>query len=433
MKKCLWCLVAVIITFFTFSCTNPADTTSDDTSVDISTLPASNATPVASSDEAKTIYTEASSLLYDGMESGSKGVRILPKAMSRGTQTLNESFNWSNEYVTITGTQKGTITDNFPTTMTPGTYEVMNADVDFAVDGTMTNLTVNDPYDVKKQYVISGTIQHEMSMTILMNLVIGSGSPPSFTPSGNFEMSVKMVSAYTIKRVWDGKGAKFVLTFSDTKKFTIDPGTAGSGNGGMGDPTCGYFNQNAKLSVYDDSGAKILSDVDVPLADIPWMMGNMVGAGGGAGGPPGGGSGGTTDPIELPASVAADAGYASYEASILTKINSLRASGATFASTDADLNALARRYAQVGKMDMPDNLIDRIVGVGVGCSDAAFAIGGGTLLDSKYVETISSNWSTTMIGDTAFTKVGIGMALGDSSITPPGTSWHSAVVLFVKP
>jgi len=443
MKKFGWLLFILVVLVLGFSCANPANETASDETVSPSDLPVANATKPSSADDAKEIYVEASNLLYNKLDSEGKGFRGLTKAPSRGMQTINHSFNWSTENAKFEGTQTGTIDNNFPTTMDPGTYnDVMKSDIDFKVNGTMTNLELTDPDNTTKKYKVSGTIKHEMTLDISMSVVIGGTAPAlTFTPSGNFNMSVDMESAYTIVRLSDGVGARFTLTYSDSNSTTISPETAGQEkNNGMGDPTCGYFEKTAKLTAYDDSG-NILYKNDVPLSEIAWFMGSALGVGGGGagGGAPGGGGGpgdGTDAPIALPETVASNPAYATYETEIFNRINGLRTAAAvtTFASTDPELDALARRYAQVGKVDtIPENLILRVKQVNNSCTDASSMIGRSTALDSTYVTTIMNGWNTSILKNADFTQIGIGMAEVVGESPPSGGTWKSAVVIFAKP
>jgi len=436
MKKFGWLLFVLIVLVLGFSCANPANETADDETVDASDLPPANATKPSSADDAKGIYIEASDLLYNSLDSQSKGYRGLIKDISREVQTIDQSFNWSNENATFEGNQKGTIENNFPTTMNPGTYNVMKVDLDFNTNGTMTNLELTDPDDPTKKYQVSGTIKHEMTLEILMSVVIGgTETAPTFNPSGEFNMTVNMESAYTIKRLSDGTGARFVLTYADSNTTTISAETAGKEeNNGMGDPTCGYFETTAKLTVYDDSG-NILYESKVPLSEIAWFMGSKLGVGGG-GDPDGGPGGGTDSPITLPGPVAANAEYASYEKDFFNAINALRDADSKFESTDPELDALARQYAQICKVDTGENLTLRVKEANGSCTDASYAIGGSNTLDSKYVSTIMSGWDTTLLKTANFAQIGIGMAEGVGEFRPslpPGEKWHSVVVILAKP
>jgi hypothetical protein len=152
----------------------------------------------------------------------------------------------------------------------------------------------------------------------------------------------------------------------------------------------------------------------------------------------GGGNGG--DPIEIPDSVAADPSYASLETDFLTAINDERTSHtvATFAARDANLDALARRYAKAGAVDtIPANLKSRVATAIGTCSEASFFIGGATTT-TNYVSTLMAAWlagpggSDTM-NDDIFTKIGIGIVVGTNAALPPGDTWHSVVILLAKP
>lgn len=152
------------------------------------------------------------------------------------------------------------------------------------------------------------------------------------------------------------------------------------------------------------------------------------------------GGGPSVDPITIPDSVDADPAYASLESDFLTAINNDRtsASVATFASTDPDLDALARRYAKVGACDTyPENLKNRVALAIGSCSDAAFFLGGSTTL-SNYVSTLMSAWlaqpnGASTMRNAGFTKIGIGMTVGTQAGLAPGDTWHSVVVLLAKP
>jgi len=344
------------------------------------------------------------------------------------------------------GTIKGKINMDFPTDMTAGNFTVMDSSINFSLNGTMTDLEVTDPEESSKSYVISGKIEHNMVTENLMTVTIaGTGETMTFSPEGHFKTDVNMKTAYSVKRKSDGKGAKFVLTFSDNQDITITPQAAGAGqggsNGGMGDPTCGYFEKKAKLTAYDYAGQVIFENVEVPFSDIPWMMGQSFGAGpGGEGGGLGEGGGA----VVIPDLTAANPAYATYEADFLTAINTVRTNGsvATFASTDANLDALARRYAEASVCDTDPTHLKTRVGSAIGtCSDAAFFLGGSTTLAdfvNKMMNEVSVGWVNQQGGMTAmrnagFTKIGIGMAVGTNAGTLPGDTWHSLIVLLAAP
>ena len=170
------------------------------------------------------------------------------------------------------------------------------------------------------------------------------------------------------------------------------------------------------------------------------MLTGLLGGGGSGGSGGGGGGGGGGDPIAIPDSVAADPAYAAYEGDFLVKINKERSDNLkpTFASRDANLDALARRYAKVGAVDtVAANLKSRVATAIGSCSEAAFFSGGSTTLGS-YVDTLMAAWlagpgGTTTMRSTSFTKIGIGMVVGANAAILPGETWHSVVVLLAKP
>jgi hypothetical protein len=152
------------------------------------------------------------------------------------------------------------------------------------------------------------------------------------------------------------------------------------------------------------------------------------------GGPDGGPGGGTDSPITLPDSVDPNLAYASYEIEIFNAINDLRA-GSEFESRDLELDALARRYAQICKVDTVANLTQRVKEANGSCTDASFVIGGSNTLDSSYVSIIVIDGDNTPLKNTNFTQIGIGMAegVGEFKPGPPEEKWHSAVVILAKP
>ncbi len=110
----------------------------------------------------------------------------------------------------------------------------------------------------------------------------------------------------------------------------------------------------------------------------------------------------------------------------------------TFASRDANLDALARRYAKVSAVDAIEaNLKSREATAIGSCTEEAFFFGGSTTLTS-YVSTLMTAWlagpgGTTTMRSSTFTKIGIGMVVGANAAIPPGDTWHSVVVLLAKP
>ena len=423
----------VILCAMLFGCPNP-NNSDDEEDVDISTLPASNATAPSSADEARTIYNDASTVLYDAMDSESRQVSRTSGSRAAQTTTLNQTIAWSNAHVTMTGTITGSTISNPPSSMTQGTYDnVMKALIEFNLHGTMTELEVTDPEDATKSFIISGTIEHSMSTDMEMDLVIGSDN--SITPSGHFESEIEMRTAYTIKRVSDGVGAKFVLTFTDTKNQTITPTAAGSGVGEMGDPTCGYFEKTATLKAYDDSD-NLIYEAEVPLQDIPWTMAQSCGAGGGGSGP--GPGPGTDEPITLPDTVNDDPAFDAMEEDFFDAINTDRTghSAAAFASRDTDLDALARRYASTGQCDTPGTNLEGRVADALGtCSDAAYFLFSASSLNVNTAMTqwLSQTGGTASMRNTGFTGIGIGIITIEAAGGVPDDTWDCVVVLLATP
>ncbi|MDX9784326.1 MAG: hypothetical protein RBT72_06210 [Spirochaetia bacterium] len=229
-------------------------------------------------DEAKAIYTDASNALFDAIESNSKSLRIHSKA-AQALPEMNMNVNWKDDHVSMTGTISGSGTIDFPETgfeagKTYNNVIVMSVDVD--LDGTMTELEVADPNDASKTYTITGTISHTMNMDNTMNIEVdGAGIPK---PTGSLSVTIDLETEYTVKR-YDGVGAKFVLTFSDTKN--LDLGTAPGAS--QNDPTCGYFATEATLKAYTVDGDLIYT-TKVPLEDTPWVMSEFMGGAMGGGG-----------------------------------------------------------------------------------------------------------------------------------------------------
>jgi hypothetical protein len=151
---------------------------------------------------------------------------------------------------------------------------------------------------------------------------------------------------------------------------------------------------------------------------------------------PGGSSG---DFIDIPDSVADETTYDITENDFFIAINKERTdnSVAAFPSRDTNLEALARRYARVNKVDdSPGNLPKRIATTPFGsCSDAAFFVFSGTSIAVNDAMTLwlSQTGGTAAMRNSGFTKIGIGMTTCPATGGAPGSTWYSAVVLLAKP
>jgi len=398
-----------------------------------------------SADDAKAIYAEASTALFSAIEDSSKGLKINSKA-AMTMPARNVTVNWSNDHVTMSGTISASGTINFPdSSFAPNTPypNVVDMSVDVDLDGTMTDLEVTNPEDATKKYTITGTISHNMSMDNTMSLVTDADSVP--TPSGSLSVTIDLETKYTVKRQ-DGVGAKFVLTFSDTKNMDLSTAPGASKD----DPTCGYFATPATLKAYSTDG-ELLYTTTIPLEDTPWVMsdfmGGAMGGGGGVGGgggepPPGGGGGSSA--VVIPDSTAVDPTYATQESDFFTAINAERTAGSVdvFSSRDSSLDALARRYAEASKCDTDPTHLRTRVATAIGtCSNAAFFIGGSTDLNgfvNKMMNDTSAGWvnqpgGKTTMRNAGFTKIGIGMVVGTNPGIPPVDTWHSVVILLATP
>jgi uncharacterized protein YkwD len=148
-----------------------------------------------------------------------------------------------------------------------------------------------------------------------------------------------------------------------------------------------------------------------------------------------GGSG--NDPVTIPATVAADADYASLENDFITAINKERTDNTIAALTrESTIDALARRYSSAGKIDsFPTNLKNRVAAAYGSCTDAAFFQFSSQ--SAPNVATVMGGWlaqsggATTMHSAT-YTKVGIGIVEGAGFNGVPG-AWINVTVLLAKP
>ena len=151
---------------------------------------------------------------------------------------------------------------------------------------------------------------------------------------------------------------------------------------------------------------------------------------------PGGSSG---EFIDIPDSVADETTYDSMENDFFIAINKERTDNAVaaFPSRDTNLEAMARRYARVNKVDdYPGNLPKRIATTAFGsCSDAAFFLFSGTSIavNDAMTRWLSETAGTAAMRNSGFTKIGIGMTTCPATGGAPGSTWYSVVVLLAKP
>lgn len=396
------------------------------------------------SEEAKSLYLAASEALYDEVdplgENSEKA--ISPKSISGGfTHKLPET---SSNGVQLTGIVEGEINSTMPENITPDTQGNFTNTVKITMNlkGTMDEVEVPDPDDPTKTLTISGTIEHYMKMEMEMTMAMGTGN--AITPGGTLDLEMQHTSIMKVVKN-DGTIAKFELTFED------DPDPISLGGLGPGSPDqmpngANAYQKTAKLKTYDEND-KLITEADVSIMDVPWMMGNLMGGGGpggpGGGGPGGsggggfGGGGGPNDPIDIPYSVDDVSAFDAKEEDFLIAINNERTTALT---RDAGLDALARRYADVGKCDpMAENLIERIKLISgfVNCSDAAHFVAK-SISTSIAVDTTIETWlmqagATDVMQKATFTKIGIAV-LKPSHIPEgdPGAD-ECVIVLLVNP
>jgi hypothetical protein len=394
-------MLLLILTYF--SCDLSTSNTDD-----VTDIPASGATTVPTSDdEAKSLYLEVSDALYEKIDPlGENTSKNLLSMTAKEIINIDHDLAAvSGNGLTMKGTVKGTINADMPTTLTAGSFS-NTIDITVNLEGTMENFTVTDPTDTTKSYTVSGTVNNTMHNKMSMTMNIAEGSF-AVTPSGTLELEISLITNFAVKRS-DGTGARFKLIFED-KSGVINLGGLGPTSGGQMPCGADAYDKKATLYTYDDSG-KLVAEAEVPLKDTPWMMSNLMGGGTS---PSGGGTPPSSTPLSIPDSVADNAAYDIKEADFLTAINNDRTTNSVAAlSRDSGLDALARRYADVGKCDpMTENLITRIKLVNgfTSCSDAAHFVFGG---DSVVVNTAMNAWLSQTGGvsamrKTTFTKIGI--------------------------
>ena len=280
MKRSIFILLVLMLSIFMVGC---------------SLLPSDDGESEATTpteDEAKTLYTESSTALYNNIDPEDE--RGLSKRLSKAAETINHPISITNQNgITMTGGITGTVNFTPPSgAPTPNTTisPFMQASFTLTLDGAIAESTITDPEDSTKQYVISsGTIHQEMSQSTNMDLVIDNNL--SMTPSGSFDFKLEITTEYKATRVSDGKAAKFVLTYSkDPPQINLASpgGGGGGGGGGYPNPNGGCFaSEVADLKVYDLEGT-LLYTTTIPLEDTPWamsdFMSNAMGGGGSGGG-----------------------------------------------------------------------------------------------------------------------------------------------------
>jgi hypothetical protein len=178
-----------------------------------------------------------------------------------------------------------------PTSITPDTSGTFTNSVDITMDieGTMDDVVVPDPDDSSKHFTISGSIEHYMKMSMQMTMSMAAQSN-AITPDGTLDLELRHTSTLTVINN-DGVQATFKLTFEDNPD-PIDLGSMGPGSADQMPSGANAYQKTAKLYTYDEKG-KLLTEADVSIMDIPWMMGSLMGGGGapsGGGTSPGGGS-----------------------------------------------------------------------------------------------------------------------------------------------
>jgi len=407
---------------------------SDDTD-----LPASGATTTPTNgEEAKALYLEVSEVLYDEIDPlGENESKALASKAAKVAMTINQNLSEiSRNGITMKGTVTGTIDSNMPTSSTAGSFS-NTIDITVDMDGTMDQFEVVDPNDSTKKYTVSGTIKNKMHTKMSMSMSIDANQVP--TPSGTLDMEISLTTNFAVKRS-DGTGARFKLVFEDTSP-QINLGAMGQGQAGTMPCGADAYTKEATLYTYDDSGT-LIAEAKVPLKDTPWMMSNLMGGGGSpSGGGGGGGGGGGSTPITIPDSVADDPAFNSKEADFFNAIDTERTTNsAPSLVRDAKLDALAQRYADVGKCEpIGENLINRIKDPSVlgSCSDAAHFVMGssstGIAVNSAMSAWLAQTGGTSVMRRTTFTKIGIAVLQPKSipSGTPPVA--ECVVILLATP
>lgn len=148
------------------------------------------------------------------------------------------------------------------------------------IEGTMDEVEVPDPDDPSTTYKISGTLEHYMSMVMNMTMTIAADSL-TITPGGTLDLEIRHSSTFTVIKS-DGSQISFELVFND-KPAQINLGNLGPGSGGQMPNGADAYQKTAKLYTYDKNG-NLLTEADVSIMDVPWMMGNLMGGGGTQGG-----------------------------------------------------------------------------------------------------------------------------------------------------
>jgi hypothetical protein len=233
-------------------------------------LPSSGATTVVSDEaKAKEVFTGAVSALTSGLKTTAASSRH----KSRGTETYQDTLDWSDSTVSITGNASGSFTypDSDDFFMTPGTYNFVSLN-SLLVNGTLTGATLTDADNLT--YTISGKFSEKYSLefdeefTVTQKATVADGEwPYDYSVFYDYSFDVAFGAAFAIKRS-DGFGGKFVITFAKSLEDNDNEVDMESGEGADFELDTSFLEEaTAKLQVYDDSGTLVL-ETEIPLSSI---------------------------------------------------------------------------------------------------------------------------------------------------------------------
>jgi len=240
------------------------------------------------SEEAKSLYLAASEALYDEVDPlGENSEKALSyKSLPRAPTALPSI---TTNGVQLTGTIDADVNSTMPSTFTDDTSGTFtnSVKITFDIKGTMNEVTVQDPEDSTKKYTVSGTIEHYIKMDMSMTITMAAQSH-AITPGGTLDLEMRHTSMLTVSRN-DGTKAKFKISFED-KQTQISLGNIGSGTLEQRPNGANAYQKTAKLYTYDENDT-LITEADISIMDIPWMMGNLMGGGSPNGGTLGGDGG----------------------------------------------------------------------------------------------------------------------------------------------
>ncbi len=160
--------------------------------------------------------------------------------------------------VDMTGTE---MDENTAITANTTYKNVMTVIMAMRMTGTITGVTVTGGDSV--QYLVNGRMAYNADINASMDLVTGA-TQNDYTMYMNMDFALGYGTFMSIKRVSDGVGAKFLISYAaafskknfnpETGKFSFETEMAAS---------------NANLKVYNDATNELVFEADMPLSELP--------------------------------------------------------------------------------------------------------------------------------------------------------------------